>query len=108
MDLIPWACPKCGAKANEHGKGGDDACKDEHGNKLECNGLLCGCDDETDEHHGESFANPCHEARCYHCDKFAGTFPVKPKGLQAWERKALDAGWAPPPDRAKQLGMAKS
>jgi hypothetical protein len=29
--------------------------------------------------------------------------PVRPKGLQPWEKKALDAGWTPPPSRAKEL-----
>lgn len=101
---IEWKCPKCGAPANGHGRGGRDRCQEGPGN--ECSGFLCMCTDDTDEHHGETFADPCHEAVCHHCN-WGGTFPVKPKGLQAWEKKALDAGWTMPQKRADELELAK-
>lgn len=103
---IEFKCPKCNAPPNEHGKGGTDKCKDLQGRRNDsgCNGLLCECDDDGGEGHGESFENPCPEAHCYHCG-WGGTFPVKPKGLQAWEKKALDAGWTPPEARKKELGL---
>jgi hypothetical protein len=65
---------------------------------------VCECWDERDESdtHGETFADPCTNANCYCCG-WRGTVPPKPKGLQAWERKALDAGWTPPEKRAKEL-----
>lgn len=97
---IEWKCPKCGAPANGHGKGGDDRCQAcERGN---CGGLLCECDGDTAKSHGETYADPCEEARCFHCG-WRGTFPKKPSGLQAWEKKALDAGWTMPDARAKEL-----
>lgn len=98
-----FRCPKCGAEPQKHGKGrclnGD----------RECDGLICECmaDEFPDsEHpdHGESFTNPCATANCYHCG-WGGTVPAKPKGLQAWERKALEAGWTPPDARKKELGL---
>lgn len=96
---IKWACPKCGAEANKHGKGGQKKC--DYSSDAECNGFLCECADDHAEH---SFANPCENANCYHCG-WGGTFPVKPKGLQAWEKKALEAGWTPPGARRKELGL---
>ena len=101
---IEWRCPKCGADANQHGKGGKEKCQERHSGHESCNGFLCECDGDTGDHHGESFADPCIEARCHHCG-WAGTFPEKPKGLQAWEKKALDAGWTPPEARQKELGL---
>ncbi len=98
---IKWACPKCGAEANEHGKGGLEKCQS---NSHSCMGFICECEEETDEAHGTTFDDPCREANCYHCG-WGGTFPIKPKGLQAWEKKALDAGWTPPAKRAKELGL---
>jgi hypothetical protein len=100
---IPWACPKCGAEANKHGKGGDDKCVDRHGSTA-CMGFLCECDDEGTPEHGESFNNVCPEAVCYHC-RWSGEFPVRPKGLEAWEKKALDAGWAMPRSRMEELKL---
>ena len=102
---IPWACPKCQAPANKHGKGGADCCRGHHGSSG-CSGFICECDDEGDGGHGASFDNVCSEAHCYHCG-WSGTFPVKPKGLEAWEKKALEAGWQPPTERARQLGLTK-
>lgn len=104
MPTIQWACPKCAAPANKHGKGGDEACRDRNHGSSDCAGFLCMCDDEGSPHHGESFADPCTEATCYHCG-WRGTFPVKPKGLAKWEKTALDAGWTMPPARAKELGI---
>lgn len=74
-----------------------------------CEGLICECDIEespkcNDDDHGESFTNVCTNANCYHCG-WGGKIPVRPKGIQAWERKALDAGWSPPAERAKELGI---
>lgn len=100
---VKWACPNCQASANEHGKGGAEKCKDSQ--PKYCQGFLCECnDDGENEDHGTSFAMPCTEAICHHCG-WGGQFPVKPKGLQAWEKKALDAGWAPPAARKKELGL---
>lgn len=101
---IKWACPKCGADANKHGKGGREKCKDRHGSNDACNGLLCECDAEENDTHGESFETPCTNAVCHHCG-WEGTFPAKPKGLQAWEKRALEAGWTPPEARKKDLGL---
>lgn len=100
-----WACPKCGADANKHGKGGGEKCKDRFGTMRECSGFICECDDEMNmDDHGESFATPCTNAVCYHCG-WEGTFPIPPKGLEPWEKKALAAGWAPPEKRKKELGL---
>ena len=92
-----WVCPKCSAPANEHGK---RVCIEREGN---CMGFICDCDEDTGEHHGEVLSDPCTNANCYHCG-WGGTFPVKPKGLQAWEKKAMEAGWSPPEKRRKELG----
>ena len=101
---VPWACPKCGSKPGHHGKG---ECLDSgHG---PCQGLVCECpieDDSSDNlpDHGETFAHPCPNANCYHCG-WGGTIPQKPKGLQPWEKKALEAGWGMPAARRKELGL---
>lgn len=107
-----FRCPKCGATPSKHGKGGEDACVELNGRRsVDCTGILCECfqdaelvrrSDEPD--HGESFTNPCEHANCYHCG-WCGTLPAKPKGLAPWEKKALEAGWSPPPDRASELGL---
>lgn len=102
---VPWACPKCGADANEHGKGGEDKCFHTtlHGRAAgACMGFICDCDGESGPDHGESYDDPCPEARCYHCD-WNGTFPKPLKGLQAWEKKALEAGWSMPAERSAEL-----
>lgn len=102
-----WNCPKCGAGANEHGAGGRDKCNE---GATSCQGFICECDprdnaaSEQDDH-GTSLTNPCREANCYHCG-WGGTFPKNPKGLQTWEKKALDAGWTMPEARAKELVAA--
>jgi hypothetical protein len=98
---VEWCCPKCGADADKHGKG---TCNHMLGTDYtECQGFICECDDEYDgEDHGTTFADPCHNANCYHCG-WGGVFPPKPKGLQAWEKKALDVGWTPPAKRAEEL-----
>jgi hypothetical protein len=94
-----WQCPKCGAPAGGHGKG---ACQS---GDL-CEGIICECEDDgfLSDDHGESFSNPCKNANCYHCG-WGGTIPLKPRGLQAWEKKALEGGWTPPKERAVQLGL---
>lgn len=104
-----WACPDCGAKHQTHGKG--DYCKLNAPGHSSCDGLVCECWEEgVDEilsgapDHGISFANPCVNANCYHCG-WGGSLPVKPKGLLPWEKKALEAGWAPPAKRKKELGI---
>jgi hypothetical protein len=98
MASVKWACAKCGAEANGHGKGD---CLE----SGRCIGFICECDHETDESHGVSFADVCHNARwCYHCG-WEGSFPRRPKGLQAWEKKALEAGWTPTEARRKELGL---
>lgn len=99
--LIPFVCPQCGAVPNGHGKG---HCQSLGGG---CLGFICECEVENGDDHGQTFADPCTEARCFHC-KWAGTFPIPPKGLTSWEKKALDAGWAPPAARAAELGLKTS
>ena len=101
-----WACPRCGADANKHGKGGEERCKQAYTLRSSggCEGFLCQCDGDTDEGHGESLSDPCTEAYCYHCE-WGGTFPVQPKGLEAWEKKALAAGWFMPDKRKKELKL---
>ena len=105
---VPWACPECGAKWNEHGKDGAEGCKDRWAPDGTCQGLVCECEDNqrsgSAPDHGETFSDVCRNAVCYHCG-WEGSLPRKPKGLQAWEKKALDAGWLPPPKRATELGM---
>lgn len=97
-----WVCPKCGAGAHEHGKGGREKCLSNH---SLCDGFVCECDAEYDDpDHGATFEKPCRAANCYHCG-WGGVFPPKPKGMQAWEKKALDAGWMPPDARRKELGL---
>lgn len=100
---LEWKCPRCEAPANAHGKGGKSKCKGPYGNGL-CEGFLCECDDDTDDVHGSSYAEACPAARCHHC-LWTGVFPAKPKGLAAWEQKALDAGWEMPAARKKELGL---
>lgn len=92
-----WECPKCGtgASGGAHGKG---ECYSSNA-PTGCDGLICDCEDDCEESHGLVFADPCRNARCYHCG-WGGTLPVKPKGLAPWEKKALAAGWTPPKGRA--------
>ena len=96
---IKWACPKCGAPPNDHGKGGADACRDELSrHSRDCAGFLCECEDSfTAESHGESADDPCESAVCHHCG-WEGTFPVPaidPKKLRGWKKTAWEAGWRP-------------
>lgn len=93
--LFKFACPKCGAEPHKHGKGGVYEC--EHRNNSGCEGVICECDapESEDSDHGQSHANPCHNANCYHCG-WHGRLPPLPKKAQAWEKKALAAGWTPP------------
>jgi hypothetical protein len=100
---FPWACPKCGAGAGEHGKGGEDGCISHHDT---CDGLICECPEDSMDGHGEYLDDPCPCANCYHCG-WGGKLPKKPKGLAAWEVKALEAGWAAPEARAKEIAGGK-
>ncbi len=104
MLKIEWKCPKCGADANEHGRGGSEKCQDRHGRGLTCAGFICECDGDTEDDHGQTFTDVCSNAVCYHCG-WCGDFPVKPKKLQTWEKKALEAGWTPPEGRRGELGL---
>jgi hypothetical protein len=95
---IVWKCPKCGAKPDEHGKGGRDRCKYTGGGPGGCVGFLCECEDEernSMKGHGDSFDNRCLEANCYHCG-WGGEFPPVLRKLKPWEKLALAAGWKPP------------
>ena len=95
---LKWQCPNCGA--NETGcKNTKEPCKG-----MGCDGLICECDaaENAEPSHGISFENPCKVANCYHCE-WGGTLPVKPKGLLAWEKKALEAGWQMPHSRKDEL-----
>lgn len=96
--VFKWECPKCGAEANECG---DEKKRTSHHLDEHCAGFICECDTDTEEH-GTTLSDPCREAQCYHCG-WCGTYPRPPLGLQAWEKKALEAGWTPPPDREKEL-----
>jgi hypothetical protein len=99
---MKWECPNCGATANKCGRKGAKAMSglavhDLDHNPEICMGLICECSSEGDDpDHGETFSHPCSEAICYHCG-WVGEMPQKPKRLLPWERKALDAGWEPPP-----------
>lgn len=86
-----WACPKCGAVYHKHGKG---ECMNSHG---QCEGLICDCEFDTTEGHGESLSDPCENANCYHCG-WGGTLPIPKRKPLPWEKKALAAGWTPPVD----------
>lgn len=102
---VPWACPRCGAPHSSHGKGGKDKCLDRLADASGCQGFICDCDDPgDDEDHGSNFQDPCTNAVCYHCG-WNGVFPKLPKKLEAWEKKALAAGWSPPSSRKKDLGL---
>ena len=96
---VEWKCPRCGATPEAHGKKlPDPLCR----GSRECRGFLCECEVDTKEH-GTSLADVCAQANCYHCG-WGGVFPSKPKRAAPWEVKALQAGWTPPADRAKELG----
>lgn len=99
---MEFKCPECDAKPHQHGKGGKEKCVAING---DCDGFVCECFEGGDlDDHGESFSNPCFDARCYHCG-WRGQIPILPKKLQAWEKKALEAGWIPPAKRAKELKL---
>lgn len=98
-----FRCPKCGANPHEHGRG---QCVNDS-RTTDCEGLICDCDPEDlpkseEPDHGQSLANPCTEANCYHCG-WGGTVPVATKKLQSWEKKALEAGWTMPEARKKEI-----
>jgi hypothetical protein len=95
-----WKCPKCGAKADEHGKGGIAECKDWLGSRSRCKGLICECAQDTGSVHGETFSDRCHHATCYHCG-WLGTMPRPLNNIEDWEQKALESGWIPPEEWAK-------
>ena len=99
--LFAFQCPKCGADPNHCGKKRTEMCDGERGAE-QCMGFICECEEETAEEHGTTLNDPCPNANCYHCG-WGGTHPKAPKGLQAWERKALEAGWTMPAERAKEL-----
>ncbi len=99
---IEFACPKCGTTPNGcSGKAKQTCDSRSHGHA--CGGFICECGEEGADH-GYTFADVCRDTHCYHCG-YRGSFPVKPKGLQAWEKKALEAGWSPTEARAKELGI---
>lgn len=104
---VEWKCPECGAEPNKHGSGGVAKCEDHHSASSGCGGFVCDCDceyDAEDSTHGVTFGDPCENARCFHC-RWEGSFPVAPKKVAPWEKRALAAGWTPPPKRAAELGM---
>lgn len=65
--MAKWACPRCGAEPNEHGKG---VCRSIVG---ACMGFICDCEVDTDDDHGTE-KDPCLNAACYHCS-WGGEFP---------------------------------
>ncbi len=102
-----FKCPKCGAEPHKHGKG---QCINDS-RTIDCEGLICDCEDWEDDNpksnhpdHGQTLENPCTGANCYHCG-WGGTVPLKPKGLQSWEKKALEAGWTMPEARKLELKL---
>ena len=95
---VKWACPKCGAGPNRHGKGGASACAEVglgFSSWTACHGFLCECTAETEKNHGTSQDDPCSAAACYHCG-WSGTFPLPPFQLKGWAKTAWDEGWRPP------------
>lgn len=96
---VKWACPKCGAEAHKHGKGGADRCEDSMAGKHGCEGFICECWEDypcaENAGHGETHDNPCRNAVCYHC-RWHGRFPALSKKAKPWEKQALKAGWTPP------------
>ena len=98
---VKWQCPKCGANSNDHkGAKNPNECFNSH-----CMGFVCECEDDSDGEinpsHG-THVEPCHSARCYHCE-WEGTFPAPLKGLLPWEKKAMEAGWGIPDARLAEI-----
>ena len=92
---MKWACPKCGAPSNGHGKGGGGSCI--NGRGTTCEGFVCECPSDGSGTHG-THEDPCLEANCYHCG-WGGEFPppgFDPKKLKGWAKTAFAAGWKPP------------
>lgn len=89
---MKWACPKCGAGPNKHGKGTSEICDR---TRRECNGFLCECPEDTARAHGTTLADVCKAANCHHCG-WGGWFPKAPRKLKPWEKTALAEGWTPP------------
>ena len=65
---IEWRCPKCGADANEHGKG---ECISR---QSSCMGFICECEGDSGDDHGTE-KEICPHANCYHCG-WGGKFPT--------------------------------
>jgi hypothetical protein len=85
-----WKCSECSAPWDACGEG---QCAGIHG---ACGGLVCECMGvDTKPGHGESQDDACPNAVCGHC-RWEGRVPPLPKKLEAWEKKALAAGWKPP------------
>jgi hypothetical protein len=96
---IEFKCPKCGTTPDGCSKKTRDKCLGKGSGP--CLGFICECEEDGPDH-GTSFTDVCCQANCYHCGHGC-SFPTKPKKLQAWEKKALEAGWTPPEARAKEL-----
>lgn len=92
---IPFVCPRCKSQPNGHGTVARYAKTEHRPNMDYCEGVLCRCEHDTVETHGETFEDPCLQAYCGCCG-WGGRLPVLPKKMLPWERKALEAGWAPP------------
>lgn len=93
---MTWKCPKCETEACPEVCPDPEKChtrvsSDSH----RCEGLICECDGDTLEGHGDSFNDVCTNANCYHCG-WGGQMPPKPKKILQWEKKALESGWTPP------------
>lgn len=96
---IKWACPKCKATEDQHGKDGAAKCRYTDGTSGDCGGFLCECATDDGSDHGETESTPCPNANCYHCG-WGGTFPLprwKASDLPVWARTALAEGWTAPP-----------
>lgn len=94
---VKWACPRCGALPDKHGKGGATKCRNQNTFDDGCQGFLCDCEDEAADH-GDTYETCCHAATCHHCD-WVGVFPPPPldlKKLPPWAKTAWEAGWRPP------------
>lgn len=78
-----WRCPKCGAIAENCGKG---ECINRDMSDCGCGGFICDCDIRDDRvqdaDHGLYLDNPCWNARCEHCG-WEGVFPEVKKSTKS-------------------------
>ena len=105
---MKWACPRCGAEPEKHGKGGESRCNYD---STPCYGFVCECERDTDDETHGTTREPCPVANCHHCG-WGGTFPLPPpkfdpKKLRGWAKTAWGAGWRPPTGWSPSARVAK-